>query len=127
MASWYILWPFGIFFPALVYCPDKNLATLFGAIVVISLRQLEAASMATCADKTRACHCLKNEPRSRTNRHVETAECMLTSSNSTPGTNELILGSLRGKASTRWSPHQKIHIPCVYYMPWVICLQNFNT
>jgi hypothetical protein len=37
MASWYILWPFGIFtngylvylFPVLVCCTKKNLATLF--------------------------------------------------------------------------------------------------
>jgi hypothetical protein len=32
MSKWYILWPFGghfgIFFPVLVCCPDKNLATL---------------------------------------------------------------------------------------------------
>jgi hypothetical protein len=29
MAIWYILWSFGIFFPVLVFCTKKNLATLF--------------------------------------------------------------------------------------------------
>jgi hypothetical protein len=28
MAFWHILWPFGIFFPVLVCCTEKNLATL---------------------------------------------------------------------------------------------------
>jgi hypothetical protein len=28
MVIWYILWPFGIFLPFLVYCTKKNLATL---------------------------------------------------------------------------------------------------
>jgi hypothetical protein len=28
MAIWYILWSFGIFFPVLVFCTKKNLATL---------------------------------------------------------------------------------------------------
>jgi hypothetical protein len=28
MAIWYILWSFGIFFPVLVCCTKKNLATL---------------------------------------------------------------------------------------------------
>jgi hypothetical protein len=27
-AIWYILWLFGIYFPALVFCTKKNLATL---------------------------------------------------------------------------------------------------
>jgi hypothetical protein len=27
-AVWYILWPFGIFFPVLVHCTKRNLATL---------------------------------------------------------------------------------------------------
>jgi hypothetical protein len=27
-AIWYILWPFGIFFPVLVCCPKKNMASL---------------------------------------------------------------------------------------------------
>jgi hypothetical protein len=30
MDIWYILWTFGIFFPFLVCCTKKNLATLFG-------------------------------------------------------------------------------------------------
>jgi hypothetical protein len=29
MAIWYILWSFGTFFPVLVFCTKKNLATLF--------------------------------------------------------------------------------------------------
>jgi hypothetical protein len=29
MALWYILWSFGLFFPVLVYCNKRNLATLF--------------------------------------------------------------------------------------------------
>jgi hypothetical protein len=28
MPTWYILWSFGIFFPVLVSCATKNLATL---------------------------------------------------------------------------------------------------
>jgi hypothetical protein len=28
MAIWYILWSFGIFFPVLVCCTEKNLAAL---------------------------------------------------------------------------------------------------
>jgi hypothetical protein len=28
MAVWYILWPFGVLFPILVYCTKENLATL---------------------------------------------------------------------------------------------------
>jgi hypothetical protein len=28
VAIWYILWSFGVFFPVLVYCTKKNLATL---------------------------------------------------------------------------------------------------
>jgi hypothetical protein len=28
MAIWYILWSFGIFFPVLVFCTEKNPATL---------------------------------------------------------------------------------------------------
>jgi hypothetical protein len=31
MSIWYILWSFGKFFPALVCCTEKNLATLMAA------------------------------------------------------------------------------------------------
>jgi hypothetical protein len=36
MDIWYILWSFGIYFPILVFCTNKNLATL--ARDAISLR-----------------------------------------------------------------------------------------
>jgi hypothetical protein len=38
MAIWYILLPFGIFFPFLVYCTEKNLATLEPILQFLNLQ-----------------------------------------------------------------------------------------
>jgi hypothetical protein len=57
MVIWYILWSFGIFFPVLVRCPKKNLATLAPTIRYrLCLRRLELMgrdikSRRDCKDK----------------------------------------------------------------------------
>jgi hypothetical protein len=37
MAIWYILWSFGIFYPVLVYCTEKNLATLVKSLPIFKV------------------------------------------------------------------------------------------
>jgi hypothetical protein len=50
MAIWYICWPFGIFFPVLVCCNKKNLATL---LVTARRKMATSAQQKQKSDKKR--------------------------------------------------------------------------